>query len=350
MGGLTIERVGEEGAQALREFLHCSADADFFHTPEWHTVVRATYGHPCDYWVARDGAAIVGAFPVVAMRHPLLGTKMVAMPYQYYSGLPIAADTRVQIELVQHAIARAQEAGAQYLEIRNHAAAPFLEGLGFVPLDSQLVTTTAPLEGLTLKQIFRGHRQYVGYARKRGVQIVEGRALADLQAFRAFYRVEGRQQGSPQAGWRYFENLHRHAGAHYRLLLAVASDECLGGLLTLDDGRTVFLRSTACNTAVGRKLHISKELLWHSMSDAAARGCRQYNFGISWSGNRGLIAFKEGWNGTSHPVHVYVYPIRSRPSAPGRYFEGFGLAKTVWRRLPLPIVDRIGHHVTRWVG
>jgi hypothetical protein len=350
MDGLTIERVGEQGADALREFLRRSADTVIFHTPEWHAVVRATYGHMCDYWVARDGAAIVGVFPVVAMRHPLLGTKMVAMPYQYYCGVPIAADTRVQIELVQHAIARAREAGARYLEIRHHAAAPFLEGLGFVALDSQLVTTTAPLEGLTLKQIFRGHRQVVGYALKRGVRIVEGQELADLQAFRALYRAEGRQQGSPQAGWRYFENLHRHVRAHSRLLLAVASDQCLGGLLTLDDGRTVFLRSTACNTPAARKLHVSKALMWRAMADAAARGCRQFNFGISWSGNRGLIAFKEGWNGSTLPVHVYIYPIRSRPPAPGRYFESFGLAKAMWRHLPLPVLDRLGHHVTRWVG
>lgn len=350
MSGLTIERAGEESADALREFLRRSADTNIFHTPDWHAVVRATYGHPCEYWIARDGAAIVGVFPVVAMHHPLLGTKMVAMPYQYHSGLPIAADTRVQIELIQHAIARAHEAGARYLEIRHYEAAPFLESMGFIAVDSQLVTTTASLEGLTLKQIVRRNRRYVGYSLERGVEIVDTRDLADLRTFRALYRIEGRQQGSPQAGWRYFENLHRYAGAHYRLLLAVAADVCLGGLLTLDDGRTVFSRNSACNSPAARKLDISKALFWRAMSDAAARGCRRFNFGVSWTGDKGLIAFKEGWNGSTRPAHMYVYPIRSRPPAPGQYFEGFGLAKTVWRRLPLRVVDRLGHQVTRWVG
>ncbi len=350
MGSLTIERVSEEGADALRQFLRRSADTNIFHTPEWNTVVRATYGHRCDYWVARDGTEIVGVFPVVAMRHLLLGTKMVAMPYQYHSGLPVAADDSVRIALVRHAIAQAHEAGARYLEVRHCDTAPFLESMGFVAVDSQLVTTTAPLEGLSLQQIFRGHSEFISYALRRGVEIVDARGLADLQAFRALYRIEGQQQGSPQAGWRYFENLHKYACANYRLLLAVSPDGCLGGLLTLDDGRTVFARNSACNSPAARKLHISKALFWRAMSDTAARGCRQFNFGISWTDDKGLIAFKEGWNGSTRPVHAYVYSIRSRPPVPGKYFEGFGLAKAVWRRLPLPVVDQLGHQVTRWVA
>jgi hypothetical protein len=85
------------------------------------------------------------------------------------------------------------------------------------------------------------------------------------------------------------------------------------------------------------------------MQDAAARGCREFDLGVSWIGNRGLIDFKEGWTGVTRPVRAYVLPVKSKPPPPGSYFEGYRLAKALWRRLPLPIVDRLGHQITRWV-
>jgi len=63
-----------------------------------------------------------------------------------------------------------------------------------------------------------------------------------------------------------------------------------------------------------------------------------------------LIHYKEGWQGTTCPVYLYIYPLRSKPSVPGNYFEGFSLAKAVWRRSPLAVVDQVGRWVTRWVG
>jgi len=85
------------------------------------------------------------------------------------------------------------------------------------------------------------------------------------------------------------------------------------------------------------------------MVDAASRGCSNYDFGVTWVRDKGLIAFKEGWNGTTQPVHAYVLPIKSNAPAPGSFFEGYQFAKAIWRRLPLPIVDLVGHQITRWI-
>ncbi len=347
---IRVELLGAGDTQALRGFLAGRREATVFHTPEWHEVIRATYGHRCLYWAALSGKQTLGVFPVVEVRLPLLGTKLVAMAYQFHSGAALGDDEAVAARLVEHAVEDARERGAKFLEIRHHAPLPWLEPLGFVPVELPLVTTATPLEGLRIGQLRRGHRGEVRYALRRGVRLEEGGDLTDLATFRRMYLEEGRALGTPQAGWNFFRNLYEKAAPYCRLLLARNEDDrCLGGLLTLDDGGTILARYGAYSSPDALKLRVGKALFWHAMQSAAERGCTSFNFGISWVGDKGLIRFKEGWNGTSRPVYQYVHPIRSRPPSSGNYFEGFGLAKAVWRRLPLPLTDVGGRLVTRWI-
>lgn len=347
-----VERLRETDVAALEVFLRENEEATIFHSWEWRQVIEATYGHRHDYWAAWSDRRITGVFPVVTMRAPFLGAKMVSMPYQYYGGLPLAASGRSEgsKELVGRVLDQASEFGVDYLEVRSHTPAPFLEELGFEPLDSQLVTTTTQLTRLDFKRIRRNHQRSVRRATDRGISITEGETLEELKMFRRLYLIEGRRLGGPQAGWAFFENLHRFARARYRLLLAWLGEVCLGGLLTLDDGRTVFARCGAYSSPAAQNLGVGSALRWRAMLDAAQKGSRDFNHGVSWRGDAGLIHYKEGWQGTSRPVYLYVYPIRSKPTAPGKYFEGFSLAKAVWRRTPLAVVDWVGSWVTRWVG
>jgi hypothetical protein len=224
-----------------------------------------------------------------------------------------------------------------------------LADAGFVPVDSQLVTSVTPLAGISLARIRNGHRRNVVFAAQHAVAIEEDNSVAALKAFRRLHLIESRRLGNPQAGWRFLEHLQRLAPSRYRLLLARHGDTLLGGLLTIDDGRTVFGRYGAYGSPEARRLYVGKALLWRALSDAAGRGCQWFDWGISWYRDTGLIHSKEGWNATSRPVHLSVLPLRAQPPAPGGYIEGFALAKAVWRRLQLPLVDWVGHRVTRWV-
>src|SRR4030095_10859112 len=116
---VTVERLLQTDRAALEIYLRENADATVFHTWEWRQVIEATYGHRHDYWASWSESRITGFFPVVAMRLPLLGTKMVSMPYQYYGGLPLASpgDTGVLGELIGRAIGEASDGGAHFLEI-----------------------------------------------------------------------------------------------------------------------------------------------------------------------------------------------------------------------------------------
>jgi Acetyltransferase (GNAT) domain len=344
----TISLLAPPEREELRRFLAARVDAVVFHHPEWHDVIEAAYGHACDYWVARVSGDLVGAFPVVNVRVPGLGRKMVAIGYQMHAGLPLADDVNVKIALVRAALERAGVQKARHLEIRHAKPAPWLESLGFTPLESGLVVTTVPLADISLTSIRRNHRRSVRAAEGVGVTIRRAETLADLRLFRDLYLREGRAQGAPKAPWSYFAALHRILPNRHRLFLAFREENCLGGMLTVEDGRMVFARHAAYSTPEALAAHLPAALYWHAMADASARGIPLYNCGLTWQGDPGLIHWKEGWGGTHSPMILSVHssgPIRP----PGSYFEGYGLARAAWKRLPLWAVDMLGGLVTRWI-
>jgi hypothetical protein len=349
MSAIVVKRMEADDVVALDAFLRECSDATAFHRPEWHEVIRRTYGHACDYWIARDGDTITGAFPVTHMRVPLLGAKLVAMPYQMYSGMPIGRDD-ARAPLIEAAIESAQRSGASYFEIRHHTAVDCLDRFGFEAVASDLVTTAIPLAGLELTRAEHGHRQRVRKAGRQGVEVVQATTLDELRTFRRMYLESGRGMGAPQAGWRLFAALHDLARPFYRLYLARHEGRTIGGTLVMSDGHVTFSRCSAHSTKEALALNAGPALWWHAMSDAAAAGDASFNCGITWVGDTGLLKWKEAWGGESRPVHIHVLPLRSKAPPAGGYFEGFNLAKTIWKKLPLPIVDRVGHQVTRWVG
>jgi hypothetical protein len=266
-----------------------------------------------------------------------------------YSGAPIGRPESFA-PLVAAAVDRAKQQGVKYLEIRHHEEAGWLEPLGFSAIESGLCTQQIPLDGIPLKSVRRNHRRSVKAAEEAGLVIDNARSIEALRTFRDMYIREGRSVGAPQAGWSFFERLHELALPYYRLYLAKLEGRVIGAMLVIRDDRMVFARNSAYSTKEALSVNAGAALYWAAMSDAAEQGCTGFNCGLSWVGDKGLIHWKEGWGGETRPVHLYAMPIRSDVPAPGGYFEGYRLAKAVWRKLPLPIVDAVGHAVTRWIG
>jgi len=345
-----IGRLTPDQEPALMEFLAGHHEATVFHEPWWFRVLNETYGHRCDYWIAREEGKICGVFPVVTLRVPVLGAKMVALPYQYHCGAPLATSDVAFKALVEQAKRTARETGADYVEVRSFREMRALEVLGFTAIDTQLSKTIVPLQGLDIMSLREGHRKELKKALASGVRIEGDSTLSGLNAFWKLYRLDGRELGGPRAGWRYFSSLYHHAGDRYRLWLAREGSDCIGGLVTLDDGAMLFARNGAYSSPRAKAVRLGRALIWHSMIDAASRGCSSYDLGVSWVEDKGLIEFKEGWHGVTRPVRAYVLSIKSGAPQAGRYFEGYRLAKAVWRKLPIAVVDRLGHQITRWIG
>lgn len=289
----------------------------FSHEPWFQRVLAEVYGHACNYWVARQAGRIVGVFPVVSIRHPLLGRKAIAIPYQYHSGPPLASSDEGFMELVEFAKRQVIANGSAYFEVRSHVEAPLLERLGFVSQEMQLVKTTVRLEGLSIGDLRRGHKKELKKALEQDVRIEEDATLEGLKAFREVYLREGRALGGPQAGWSYFESLRRNAGDRYRLLLAHHGSTCIGGAITLDNGKTVFGRNGAYSHGEAAKFRLSRSLIWRCMLDAAARGCKEFDLGVRLEWQPGLDRL-QGRLGGNHATGLGLRSADQVEPAPAR--------------------------------
>jgi hypothetical protein len=350
MSELVVERAEGPGLEALERFLDMRADATIFHRAAWQRVVEASYGHRCDLWIARRDGEVRGCFPVMRMRAPFAGEKHVALPYQFATGAPLAADAGVATALIERAAREARAAGAKFLEIRSREPIAGAAELGLRVIDSQLVTTDLDLATFDEKALSRGIRREVGYAREAGLVIEDATDREGLDSFLDLYLPEMRAHGAPQAGRVFFATLARVMPKNVFVHLARLGGELVGGILVLGDDRLACGRGIAGQTARGRACFAGKALTHAAIVAARRRGVATFHMGMTFVGDRGLASYKDGWRGRTSPVLLSVLPLAGAPPEPGSYFEGFALAKALWRRLPLFLCDAIGHRVTRWIG
>src|SRR5262249_27475747 len=124
---VSVERLRQTDIAALESFLRENTEATVFHTWEWGQVIEATYGHQHAYWAAWSDRRITGLFPVVTMRLPILGLKMVSMPYQYYSGLPLNQNASGELGELAELVRRSEEHTSELQSLTNLVCRLLLE-------------------------------------------------------------------------------------------------------------------------------------------------------------------------------------------------------------------------------
>jgi hypothetical protein len=86
------------------------------------------------------------------------------------------------------------------------------------------------------------------------------------------------------------------------------------------------------------------------MCHASARGCTTFDFGRSKIGT-GTYAFKENWGFEARPL---VYAVRTAQGESARVVNPldpkYRLQVALWKKLPLPLANRIGPHIARGLG
>jgi len=189
-------------------------------------------------------------------------------------------------------------------------------------------------------------RNQVRKAEKSGLAASAGGAahLGD------FYRVFARNMrdiGVPVWGRDFFEEIVRSFGERARLI--VVRDEGgapVGGALMLVHGETAHVPS-ASSLRSHFKLCPNHLLYWAALKEARRMGATLFDFGRS-SPESGTWRFKKQWG--SHAVPCYWhYDLRKLEAPPERNTGSprLRLAVETWKRLPLPIANRLGPLLVR---
>jgi len=166
----------------------------------------------------------------------------------------------------------------------------------------------------------------------------------------AFYEVFARNMrdlGTPVLPWTFFERLIVAFpdlvvfGAVYR-----GDQPLAGGCGFMWRGEFEMTWAGALREA--RTLSANMLLYWSFMEQMMSRGVRVFNFGRCTPGG-GTHHFKRQWGGADVPLPWCQYAPRGVKATPSPNDPTYSWGPRLWRRLPLPIANRLGPLLVRFL-
>jgi len=348
--GLTIRELGNTDAARWQQFVTDYPAANLYHTLLWRDVVRDVFGHHPVYLFAEEAGLIRGILPMFHVRFPLLGSKLISIPYDIGSGGALALDEAAEVALAEHAVACARDRKVGYLELRYSSPRAWLEPLGFQRAEPVIISEMI-LDGeeQVTARISKDHLHSVRKAAKRGVQVREAKSWEDYLSFYDVYLRVFRAFGTPPYGRRYFRALwdRLHPISAVRLLLAEVNGRAVGGLQLFCFGKNMVSKFAAC-LPEAVPLRVYNALYWEAIRLGLRLGNRRLSWGTATRQQRGLIEFKDHWGSRSFPAELYALPVRGRAPELEKYYEGYGAVRQMWRKLPLRFTSILGGLLNRW--
>jgi FemAB-related protein (PEP-CTERM system-associated) len=318
-------------------------EAELFHRPAWTKGVELGTGQAGRYLVAEDSAGrLTGVLPLTQIRSPLFGSALVSAGFGVGGG--IVAGTGMAVD----ALARA----AWSLAEREGCPSVTLRG-GRLPEnwrreDGVYAGFLRPLPGTEeaiLKAIPRKQRAEVRRSLALGLEVSRGRGPEALDDHYRVYAESVRNLGTPVFPRALFQAIAEQWGEDADIVAVHSGGRPVAAVLSLYFKGTVH-PYWGGGTREARALRANDLLYYSLMRHSAERGCTAFDFGRSKLGS-GAFAFKKNWGFEPRPLTYAAKGARRDldPRSP-RY----RLQTAAWKRLPLPLANRLGPLLARGLG
>lgn len=382
------------------EFLSRHRDALIYHHPGWLAALEDEYDRTCIALACegQDGT-FQGVLPLLPTRglpvrlsRNRVGKRLSSLPRTPLAG-PLATNDRAMTLLLQAAVERAKNEPGMQLEMKTTLPGleqlvpelqcvrwrdtyvrglptndlPPSEMVGSQTRSERPCTTCESCRTMTFGNA-RGNHQVRWAANKAKKQGITLRAALNEGELRAWYRLYlrvMRRNVVPPRSIRFFRQLWKELRplGYLELLLAEigegvapAADTNLtsetpadslqtrGGSILLQFGHTVFWAFTGSDEEYAR-LHATDLTLWQCLHTSCKQGYCHFDLGEVAENHPELSQFKAKWGTVRQPMYRYYYPASSRQEEVNERRGSSLLVSTasfVWRRLPLPVIARLG--------
>jgi FemAB-related protein (PEP-CTERM system-associated) len=325
-------------------FVDACAEASFFHRAGWKDVIESVFGHRTFYLLAERDASIVGVLPLAQVKSRLFGHGLVSLPFCAHAG--VAATDPAAVPAL-HGAAReiAARLGAAHLELRNRTSRE--PGWPRQTIYVEFRKALSPDVEANLLAIPRKQRAMVRKGIKNGLH---SEIDAGVDRFFALYADNQHRHGTPPLPQRWFEALRRVFGTDSEVLTVIDPRGKPVSSVFSFYFRDEVLPYYAGDDEAARELAGNDFKYWELMRRACERGCRVFDYGRSKLGT-GSFDFKKNWGFEPRPL-AYEYALRQG----GRIPENNPLNPkyrafiALWRRLPVPVANRLGPLIVRSLG
>lgn len=327
---------GPAGREAWDTFVDENSRARLAHLSGWEAIYRDTLGLETSYLSLERGRKITGILPLAQMR-ALTGERLlVSLPFLNYAGA-CAQDDEGARELAEKASSLARERKCRWVELRSAVSA----GPGWVERQHK-VRDTLDL-GMGESALWKGLgsklRSQVGKAGRNGLASAWGGAEL-LEDFYGVYLRNMRALGSLPLPRTFFAAVFRTFHDRARVQVVRVAGATVAAAVVLGF-REILEVPWAASLPEARPLAPVMLLYWEMIRLAAGEGYRTFDMGRSTPGS-GSSRFKQQWGTLTEPL-CWRYWVSSGKSLP-EFTSGssFGLARKMWKLLPLALVEGIG--------
>lgn len=333
----------EECGEAWDRFVNACPEANLGHLRGWSTVFRKAYRKRIHAVVASTGDEWLGLLPVVPMRGPLSGNRLVSLPYLDRAG-PLVSTPEARSALIQAAADLAGRLGARGLDIRT---------LATEPVDEAARATLILDFPRTVDDLWKSFkpkvRNQIRKAEKSGLT-TEPAAPDRIGDFYRIYARNMRDLGSPPHSRRFF--LEMWAAFPDRARLYLTHDETgrpVGGAVAISFSEGVTVPWASSLRDVFRHCP-NHSLYWKILADAVEGNSRWFDFGRSHR-DSGTWRFKTQWGATPRPLDWLWTDPRGQATPSGVLKPSeHGRLVRVWSRLPLWVTNTVGPVIRRQIS
>lgn len=316
-------------------------DATTFHELAWRDVLGGAFDHEPQYLIAETAGKISGVLPMSEVDSIFFGRSLVSVPFGVYGGI-LADDASIAARLAEEGRAVAARREAKYVELRQFRP----NGLE-LPTNDLYVTFIGDVptthEGC-IERIPRKARAEVRKAlTKPGLTVDIG--SRDVDEFHRLFAQNKRDLGSPVFPRRLFWRVMEVYGERAFILRVRFEGETVAAVLSVVFNGTVMpYYSGAADRA--RALSASNLLYYALMEHASDRGWKKFDFGRSRK-DTGPFEFKRN-QGFEPTQLTYQYLLAPGAATPLLNPDNpkFGLARKIFRNLPMPAAVRLGDFVS----
>jgi len=329
--------------RAWDEYVLANPHGSLFHMLAWRDAVRKAFDHTPIYLRVRRGNRTTGVLPLFLIRSRIAGKLLVSVPYGVEGGM-IADDDDAMTALFDTARRIAVDRGCRHLDLRSEC--PVVPDLATINRYVGFRRTLPATPGEVLGWLPRKARAAARNARnKYGLSVSFGDH--NLEDVWRLYTKSMRRLGSPNYPCGFLRALVEHTPDRHWVSLVRWNGRPVAGLVTFlfrDRVMPYFFGATdaakACSAA--------NFIYLTAMERGVEEGYRVFDFGRSRRDNTGSYDFKRFHGFEPSPLGYQVYvPPGSTPPDLTPSNPRFGLARRVWRRLPLFATRALGAIVSR---
>jgi hypothetical protein len=350
-------------------------DYSFFHSSIWAEVLKKSYGYTPMYFVALGEKGISALLPVMEVKSFLTGRRGVSLPFTDYCE-PICNGNIGFVHLFNQVIEFGRKQGWKYIELRG--------GYSFYPdsfspnsemtRDSQLLPARASAQGgetldvipsyvyfghtLSLEKgeqsLYKGLRdstkRNIKKARAEGVEVTISDQPESINQFYSLNSLTRKRHGLPPQPFSFFKNILELVikKRYGTVILGFYEGKAIVASVFFHFAKKAVYKYGASDLSY-QHLRANNLVMWEAIKWYSQNGYKSLCFGRTELENHGLIQFKSGWGATEHPINYYRYDLRKEAFIAGSS-NVVGFHNKIFRRMPIPILNRIGNILYRHVG